>query len=172
MKNFIIFFALVATIAQAKAQFIKAELEVSGLTCSMCSLSTQKALNTLDFVGQIKPDLNKNIFYITFKADKAVNLDAIKQKVKAAGFSVSTLIAVYNFNGAAVTDSRFTYNGSIYQLAAPPAKTLNGDVRLQIVDKDFVSPATFKKYTQQVKDPAYTSGINDKKQRVYHVIVS
>ncbi len=172
MKKLIIFFALIATFASAKAQFVKAELEVSGLTCSMCSLSTQKSLNTLDFIGQIKPDLNKNIFYITFKADKSVNLDAIKAKVKAAGFSVSKLIAIYNAGGNNVTDAGFSYNGSVYQFATPPAKTLTGEVRLQVVDKDFVPAATYKKYSSQLKDPSYATGLNDKKQRVYHITAS
>jgi len=172
MKKIILFFALVAMFAQAKAQFIKAELEVSGLTCSMCSLSTQKSLNTLDFIGQIKPDLNKNIFYITFKADKAVNLDAIKQKVKAAGFSVNKLVAIYDFK-AAEDNASFQYNGATYQFANAPGRPLSGETRLQIIDKDFVPASTFKKLGGQIKDGSYANGgTNEKKQRVYHITVS
>jgi len=172
MKKLIILFALWGIFAQANAQFIKAELQVSGLTCSMCSLSTQKSLNTLDFIGQIKPDLNKNIFYIMFKADKPVSLDAIKQKVIAAGFSVSKLVVIYNFNHADISGEGFLYNGSAYQFASPAPKDLNGEIRLQVIDKDFVPASTFKKYNTQLKDPAYATGTNDKKQRVYHITLS
>ncbi|WP_295648086.1 cation transporter [uncultured Mucilaginibacter sp.] len=172
MKKITLFFALVAMFAQAKAQFIKAELEVSGLTCSMCSLSTQKSLNTLDFIGQIKPDLNKNIFYITFRADKAVSLDALKQKVQAAGFSVSKLIAIYDFK-TTQDNASFQYNGDTYQFTVLPGKPLSGEIRLQVLDKDFVPTSTFKKLGAQIKDASYaTGGTNDKKQRVYHISLS
>ena len=81
MKNYWLGFILILLFNHSSAQFIRAELEVSGLTCSMCSLSTQKSLNTLGFIQKINPDLNKNIFYIDFKSGQAVSLDAIKQKV-------------------------------------------------------------------------------------------
>ena len=61
MKTLKIFILLlVTTISAAKAQFTKAELQVSGLTCSMCSKATEKSLRTLDFIGDIKADLNRN----------------------------------------------------------------------------------------------------------------
>ena len=89
----------------ANAQFEKADVQVSGLTCSLCQLATQKALKTLDFVSDIKPDLNKNIYVLTFKKDKAVDLDLIKKKVKEAGFSVSKLVATFNFNKLSVSNN-------------------------------------------------------------------
>lgn len=136
----------------ASAQFIKAELEVSGLTCSMCSLSTQKSLKTLDFVGEIKPDLNKNIFYIQFKPGKTVDLDAIKQKVIAAGFSVSKLIAVFNFSQIKVSDKFvYDYAGRSYEFMNTQDKILDGATRFQVLDKDFVPGRVSRKYGPEFK---------------------
>jgi len=48
-------------------QISSAELQVNGLTCSMCSQATEKSLKTLGFVEDITPDLNTNTFMIRFK---------------------------------------------------------------------------------------------------------
>ena len=160
-----------------KAQFIGAELEVSGLTCSMCSLSTQKSLNTLDFIGLIKPDLNKNIFYIQFKPGKIVNLDAIRQKVVSAGFSVSKLIAIYNFNNLKISD-RFIYakDGATYEFIDGRDQLLEGSTRLQVIDKGFVSGKILKKYSAEL-NPVFLAGtpnteLFDKSNHHYHVSLS
>jgi copper chaperone CopZ len=85
MKTLKIFIAILAiSISAAKAQFIKAELQVSGLTCSMCSKATEKSLRTLPFISDIKPDLNRNMFTITFKANTPVDLEQMSKKVQSA----------------------------------------------------------------------------------------
>src|ERR1700761_9301437 len=127
MKFLKIFVALlVTTISIAKAQFTKAELQVSGLTCSMCSNATEKSLRKLDFIGDIKTDLNRNLFIITFKKDAVVNLDQISQKVQSAGFSVNSLKATFNFANVKVSNNyRFNYNGTLYDFLNVGDKTLD-----------------------------------------------
>ncbi len=77
------------------AQFIKAELKASGLTCSMCNLATQKQLQTLNFVDSIVPDLELNAFHIFFKQQAEVDFGLIKKKVEDAGFFVAELKVNY-----------------------------------------------------------------------------
>jgi copper chaperone CopZ len=89
LKIYIILF--IATVTAAKAQFTKAELQVSGLTCSLCARTTEKSLKALPFVSEIKPDLMHNIYVITFKSDVPVSFEEISKKVKSAGFSVNYL---------------------------------------------------------------------------------
>ncbi len=173
MKKIILFIAFIAFTISAQAQIVKAELQVSGLTCSMCSLATQKSLSTLDFIGEIKPDLNKNIFYISFKPNKPVNLDALKQKVMAAGFSVNKLVTIVNFNHVDVpADLSVPFQGMTFRFSGTATKQLNGETRLLIIDKDFVPSGAFKKYNAQLKDATYTTGLDDKKARIYHVTLS
>ncbi len=155
----------------AQAQIIKADVQVSGLTCSMCQLATEKALKTLDFVSDIKPDLNKNIYVITFKKDKSVNLDQIKSKVKGAGFSVSKLVATINFNDVKVSNNfQYKYLGNTYHFVNVPTKSLSGSTRITLLDKGFIPDNTFKKNLAEIKAPGYKTG-QIAGARIYHVTI-
>jgi copper chaperone CopZ len=153
----------------AKAQFVKAEVQVSGLTCSMCQLATEKAIKTLDFVAEVKPDLNKNVYLVSFKKDKSVQLDLIKKKVKDAGFSVSKLVAIFNFDQQKISnDFHFTYAGNKYHFMDVSEKTLDGPIRLTVLDKDFIPAGDFKKRAAKTSFECYRSGVMGK-TRTYHV---
>ncbi|WP_316819549.1 heavy-metal-associated domain-containing protein [Pedobacter gandavensis] len=166
--------ALIAGKASAQ-QITTAELQVTGLTCSMCSQATERSLKTLDFVETISPDLNKNLFAITFKKDKSVNIDQIRKKVEDAGFSVGNLTAVFNFSQTKVDDKGLAVAGTnVYQFLNQKNQTLNGPVRATVVDKDFISGAAFKKKAAQLKSETYVSGsglVNGKKTRIYHLSI-
>lgn len=165
MKTLKIFIVLlITTISAAKAQFTKAELQVSGLTCSMCSKATEKSLRTLNFIGDIKADLNRNVFVITFKKDIPVNLDQISKKVQGAGFFVNNLKATFNFDNVKVKDNTFSYGGDTYRFVNGTDKPLNGPVAVTLVDKGFAPAAVYKKYTTTAADKPETG-------RVYHIVI-
>jgi copper chaperone CopZ len=165
MKTLKIFVALLAiSTSIAHAQFTKAELQVSGLTCSMCSKATEKSLRTLNFIGDIKADLNRNVFVITFKKDAPVNLDQISKKVQNAGFFVNNLKATFNFDNVKITDNNFTYAGDTYRLVNGTDKALYGPVALTVVDKGFAPAAVYKKYPNAPAD-------NSKTGRTYHLAI-
>jgi len=163
MKTLKIFIILLITTISAKAQFTKAELQVSGLTCSMCSKATEKSLRTLEFIGDIKVDLNRNIFLITFKKDAPVNLEQISKKVQNAGFFVNSLKATFNFDGVKVSDNTFSYAGDNYRLVNGGDKTLSGPVMVTVVDKGFAPAAVYKKYS--------TSADKTESGRTYHIAI-
>lgn len=71
----------------------KVTLVASGLTCSMCSKAIFKALSKLDFVEEVKVDIEQSKFILTFKSGKKVVIDQIKSAVADAGFSVQSLIS-------------------------------------------------------------------------------
>ena len=70
----------------------KVSLVASGLTCSMCSKAIFKALTKLDFVEEVKVDIEQSKFILTFKSGKTVVLDQIKSAVADAGFGVQSLV--------------------------------------------------------------------------------
>lgn len=153
MKTFKILIAVFAiSIGIANAQLTNAQIQVSGLTCSMCSKATEKSLRTLSFISDIKTDLNNNLYVITFKKDVPVNLQAISKKVQGAGFSVNNLKVAFNMDKVKVDNNQFSYGDNIYQLIKTPAGSLNGEVTFTVVDKGFVSPIAFKKYVAQYPD--------------------
>ena len=165
MKTLKIFIALLAiSVGVANAQFTKAELQVSGLTCSMCSKATEKSLRTLDFISDIKVDLNKNIFVLSFKKGIPVNLDMLSKKVQNAGFFVNNLKLTFNFNNIKVDNNYFNFEGNTYKLMNNSSQNLNGELALTVVDKGFAPAAVYKKY-----QPAATD--NGKPGRVYHLAI-
>ncbi|RYE24980.1 MAG: heavy-metal-associated domain-containing protein [Sphingobacteriaceae bacterium] len=172
MKSFKILLAVLAiSISSAKAQFVKADLQVSGLTCSMCSKATEKSLRTLTFISDIKPDLNKNLFVITFKKDVPVNLESISKKVQDAGFSVSKLTASFNFDNVKINnDYHFNYAGNAYHFLNVTNKTLNGITPITVIDKAFVPASTYKKYAAQTTFACYKTGVMGG-QKVYHITI-
>ena len=96
MKAIFLFVALAFSMATS-AQVTKVSLQASGLTCSMCSNSINKALKTLDFVDKIDTDIKTYTFEISFKVNSNVDFDKIKKKVENAGFTVSGFCGYYVF---------------------------------------------------------------------------
>lgn len=171
MKRIIQLVLLMMISIGTHAQFTKSELQVNGLTCSMCSLATQKQLQTLDFVDSIGTDLNHTLYILYFTKSATINTDLIRSKVEDAGFSIGSLIFPVSFDNVAVTDNmQYSYNGAIYQFTGIESQTLNGVVRLKIIDKGFVADKEYKEYLKKsAKYPTYKTGINENGQRVYHV---
>ncbi len=156
-------------------QISSAELQVNGLTCSMCSQATEKALKTLDFVESIKPDLNTNTFMIRFKKEKSVNIDLIRKKVQDAGFSVGNLATVFNVSNVKIdANGQGQFGPATFKVLNAKSKTLNGEVRAIVVDKNFIPAATFKKKAAQYQSDTYTTGygiVNGVKTRIYHITI-
>ena len=86
MIVFIVLFAL-----QSDAQFSKARLQATGLTCAMCSNAINKALEKISFVESVRADIKNSAFDIVFKKDEDVIIDMLKDAVEDAGFFVGSL---------------------------------------------------------------------------------
>jgi len=181
MKKILLLLIIVAPTILVRAQFEKAELQASGLTCSMCSNAIQKALKTLPFVETVQTDLNKNLFTLAFKKDVAVDFDQIKNKVEGAGFSVADLWITANLHGVQVNDDAHTSLGGMnfHFMHVKPA-TLDGKYRLQVIDKNFVLSKEYKKFSAYTVMPCYKTGIMQacckskdeslaSSERIYHV---
>jgi copper chaperone CopZ len=167
MKTIKIFLCLTAiSIGVAKAQFTKAELQVSGLNCSLCSKTTVKALSELTFVSEVKTDLMHNIYILTFKSETPVNFDEISKIVHDESFFVSSLKATFNFKDVKVTDKSFTSHGDTYQIINKTDKPLEGELTVLLIDKGFAPKSVSKKYLGQVADVAATAN-----GKVYHVAI-
>jgi copper chaperone CopZ len=172
--SILLFLSFVGATASAQ-QISNAELQVTGLTCSMCAKATETALKNLDFISSIKPDLNKNLFQLSFKSDKKVSLDQIRKKVEEAGFSIGQLTATFNFNNLKVDENgRASTDGNVYQFINAGQKVLNGPVKAVVVDKDFISGTSYKKNLAALKISSYATGtalVDGRKARVYHLSI-
>lgn len=185
MKRIKIFLAgilVTLSIRAAQAQYTRASLQAAGLTCSMCSKATEKALQTLPFVATISPDLNTNTFLLTFHKGVPVSLDALRAKVEAAGFSVAKLTVTADFDHVHVgTDTHINYQGNILHFVGVKDQVLNGPEKITVIDKGFLPEKGFKKFEAIEKMPCFRTGKVDgscchvdgktNSDRVYHVTI-
>jgi copper chaperone CopZ len=173
MKRIGLIYVLLCITTIVQAQFVSSTIKASGLTCSMCSKSIDKALRTLDFVQDVKPDLATTSFEVSFKPGSKVNIDALKSKVEAAGFFVSDFSAVFHFEGQKVSnDFHFNFENSDYHFVDVKEQTLQGDVRLYFVDKGYMPSKKFKKYSKQSSFACLKTGAtctSPGSDRTYHV---
>jgi len=153
MKTIFLFIAVVLSMA-TEAQVTKVSLQASGLTCSMCSNSINKALKTLDFVDRIDADIKTYTFEISFKANSNIDFDQIKAKVEKAGFSVSSFTATIHFNNVQVMNNqRVTIGDKNFLFVNVKDQALNGVIKIKVLDKGFVSPKEYKSYAFSVSSP-------------------
>lgn len=175
IKHFIILSALLISGTTYAQQITKAEVQVNGLTCSMCSRATETSLKSLDFVDTVTPDLNRNVFVLSFKADQQVNMDQIRDKVQDAGFSIGDLSATINFKNAAINaEGLAQVDGHVYQFVNAKSKTLDGPVTAKVLDKDFISSSAFKKKAAELKSETYLNGkgvVAGKETRIFHLSI-
>ena len=155
------------------AQFSKARLKVNGLTCSMCSLATQKQLQTIDFIDSIETDLNTTSYILYFKKNADIDCDLIKKKVEDAGFSVGSLILSANFNNQKIENNyHYPFKNTLYHFVDVKYQILNGNVMVKLIDKGFVGDKEFKKYNKIAQGhPCYQTGKMTDVDRVYHLTI-
>ncbi len=165
---------------QSFAQISSATIQVAGLTCSMCSFSTEKAIRTLPFIQDVKTDLNKAEYEITFKENQEINLDLIADKVEGAGFSISKLLAVVDFDNIEVKeDSHISIGKYNFHIMNSSSKILNGKTQILYLDKKFMSQKEFKKLASKSTFPCFESGkkedccqnLTGSNSRIFHIKV-
>ncbi|NLU93211.1 heavy-metal-associated domain-containing protein [Chitinophaga sp. Ak27] len=182
MKTISIILLALSLTFGANAQFKKASVHATGLTCAMCSKATYEALESLPFVDKIDTDLDNTTFILTFKSNVPVNIDAIKAKVEDAGFSVGKLVMTANFDGVNIkNDAHVAFAGNTLHFMDVKNQVLTGDKDITVIDKDFVSAKQFKKFSTETSMPCYKTGMmtgdccktdaTAASKRVYHVTI-
>ncbi len=162
------------------AQVKKAELQATGLTCAMCSNAINKALKKLPNVESVETDLNKNIFTISFKDGSKVDPDELKKQVTGAGFSVGNLWLTIDFDKTDVrNDAHVKVANMNMHFLEVKQQFLQGEQKIRVVDKDFVSSKEYKKYSSRTSMECIKTGYmssccnntSEKGSRIYHVTI-
>jgi copper chaperone CopZ len=181
MKKLISILILAFVTVALQAQFTKASLQASGLTCSMCSKAVKVALEKVSFVQEVKVNIKNQEYAITFKENSKTDFDELKNAVEDAGFSVASLKITGSFNSVNVEkDKHIQIDGKNFHFVQAGNKVLDGEQTFTIVDKDFVSAKEFKKYSSATKMECIKTGKAGSccekdgihtEERVYHVII-
>jgi len=144
---------------QSQAQFSKATLQATGLTCAMCSNAINKALQAVPFVESVKSDIKNSAFNIVFRKDALVSIDALKNAVEDAGFSVGSLRITGNFNGLKVgNDEHVRIGDTHFHFLDVKEQTLEGEKTITVVDRNFVTAKQFKKISSLSKMSCVQTG--------------
>jgi len=162
-----------------KAQFTRAKLQATGLTCAMCSNAINKSLQKVSFIESVRSDIKNSAFEIAFKPGAEINIDAIKDAVEDAGFSIGKLQLTGNFSNLKITqDEHIKLGNENFHILGDANKVLNGENTFQVLDKDFVPAKEYKKFSAATTMPCMKSGkaaaccVKEgmtEGERVYHV---
>lgn len=181
MKKLLLAFVLLIGVQVAGAQYTKARLQASGLTCAMCSNAINKALQTLSFVEVIDTDLNLSAFEIKFKDNVQIDFDQIRRKVEGAGFSIAQLDVWAQFNGIHVqNDQHLVWGNQTLHFLNVKDQVLQGEQKFTLLDRYFVPAKDLKKYSTYTRKACYKSGVAESccsqegvpaQTRIFHVTI-
>jgi copper chaperone CopZ len=165
----------------AMAQVKSVSLQASGLTCSMCSKAVKMALEKVSFVEKVQVDIKNQQYNLSFKEKATVDFDALSKAVEDAGFSVAKLKVVAHLeNVKAEKDAHIRIGEQYFHFLNAKDKPLNGSTTITLVDKSFLSPKEFKKYSTSSKMTCVQTGRASKccvqdgikeDTRIYHAII-
>jgi copper chaperone CopZ len=148
----LVLLATIFGVSDVSAQFKSATIGVDGLNCPSCSYGVEQSLRKLDFVQDIKTDLNTATATITFSPDKKVSIDDLSKKVYQAGFSVRFMNAVYHFpQPRKVAGDTVIINQRVFYFLQSSSALLEGDVTLQLIGEKFVSKKTMKQWEPEMQ---------------------
>ncbi len=146
MKKVLLMITIALGILPASAQFSKANLQATGLTCALCSNAINKELQKLDFVDRVSSDIEHAAFFITFKNGAAVDIDELEKAVEDAGFSVGSLRITGSFSNLQVgADHHVRIGKQYFHILDKKLAIVNGEKTFQVVDRNFVSAKQFRK---------------------------
>jgi copper chaperone CopZ len=152
-------------------QLESVSLQASGLTCSMCSRAIYKSLVKVPGVAKVTEDIEHSSFTIEFKGQEKISPDALKKAVRDAGFSVARMELRANFDHVAIPGTGpLSYGGISFVFVGANRQELNGEQRLILVDKDFLSDKERRKYATVTENNVLAeAGLAG--NRVYHVVI-
>ncbi|MBM3414938.1 MAG: heavy-metal-associated domain-containing protein [Bacteroidetes bacterium] len=181
MKKLLLGAMVCLGVLKGEAQFTKANLQATGLTCALCSNAINKALQKVSFVESVKSDIKNSAFSIVFKEGSKVEIDALKNAVEDAGFSVGSLKLTGTFSEVKVEkDRHIKIGGDNFHFLNGDGQLLKGEQEITVVDRNFVAEKQFKKLSSASKLNCVQSGKASsccvkegiaEGERIYHIII-
>lgn len=181
MKRIILLLLIAGMALPSYARFSKATIQASGLTCALCSRAINKSLEKLPFVASVTADIKTSSFVVVFRKDMEPDIDALRNGVEDAGFSVARLQLTGDFTNLSVeNDTHLLINGQMFHFLTASPQQLNGERVLTVVDKNFLQSKEFKKYaalsaktcvqTGKAENCCHKVGVSGN-NRIYHVTI-
>jgi copper chaperone CopZ len=146
MKKLITSFCLLLQASFAFSQITSANMQVSGLTCSMCNLSVRKSLQKLTFIESLVPNVENATYAINFKKTEPVKPIEMAKSVQKAGFSVAKLVIDVDLKKVEqLNTTSFKIKESKYVLLDGTLTPNLSNAKFQVMGKDYITDKEFKK---------------------------
>lgn len=137
--KYLLFFIFFLLNTKAKAQIQSIDVSASGLTCSMCSKAIFKSLSQLDFVSDVKVDLEKSIYTLSFKSPDQVKIEDIRDAVYDAGFAIETMQMTANFpSSKAINNEVVLLLGYQFKWKLTGEKNIKNPQKVKFLNKDLL----------------------------------
>jgi copper chaperone CopZ len=147
MKSIYLLLASLTLTAITFGQIQLVTIQASGLTCSMCSRAIYKALLKVPNVSTVQEDIEHTSYHIQFKDLQNVSLENLKKAVTEAGFSIAWMEVDARFENTEVaSDSTLKLSDLIFQFVDVHKQNLQGNAKLLVIDRDYLSDKDRKKY--------------------------
>ena len=138
----------------------------------LCLLYFSQAIYSIDkkvflSVEKVATDLNTNTFTIYLKSNATITPKKLKEQVEKAGFFVGSMVITLQFENLKMEDNLFISQNNLPLIFIDSKpKILNGETRVKILDKGFVTQKEFKKLSKSyAKYSSYFEGVENN----YHV---
>lgn len=167
MKNIYLKLILIAclvliTSTKSYSQISKAEIMATGLTCSMCSNAINKQLKATVGVDSVSTDLNTNTFTVYFKKESKIMPKVLKEGVEKAGFFIGSLVITVPTESLKMAeDKTISLNGFTFVLLDEKLKNSNGETKVRVYDKGYVTQKEHKKLLKTFSKTASYSADNE-----------
>ena len=155
----------------SQAQFSKARLQATGLTCALCSNAINKALLKLPFVKLVNADIKNSAFDINFRPDQEVGIADLRKAVEDAGFFVGGLQLTGVFTDLKVgNEDKVRIGKNEIRFLETGKQTLNGEKTIRILNKEYVTAKEFKKMNAVIRSRLQRSE-KEENGKVIHVTI-
>ena len=126
------------------AQFTRAKLQATGLTCALCSKAIHQALEKLPFVQKVSAQLKESSFEIIIRPGESVDLAQMRSAVEEAGFFIGALYVTRAVEAPSLVSNVATREGNSYLLPVGTVKA-GGVQTFQVLNEHFLTEKAFLK---------------------------
>ena len=159
MKKYFFIFSIFCLVFPTYSQQFHSKIKVNGLTCAMCSYSTHRSLEKLDFIKDIIPDLESASFILEFKGGMFVDFDLIQEKIEDAGFFLGETQVIFQNNLLTSNDKHTLIDDNLFHFFS---NENNESKVFKLVDKNFITKEKFKEISNKTSHTCYLTGKHTK----------
>jgi len=126
------------------AQFSRATLQATGLTCALCSKAIHQALERLPFVQKVSAQIKESSFEVLAKPGESIDPAAIRVAVEEAGFFIGALYLMRATDAPLLVSNTSTKEGNNYFMVVGALKD-GGVQTFQVLNEHFLTEKAFSK---------------------------